>query len=274
MNRFIYSARGRASAAAAIVAAAGLLLAACGGGSSGGSSTGGSSGGSASSSSSSSSSSSTSSSSNNSGGGSTSVVSSNSVPFPIAAGNTWVYRSATVAGITSTVTDKVISITPVSGGNLVTMSNHISIGGATTHISYIFHNDGSITYPFTQLGKTAVIVKGSLEWPSAAVINSGQPTNSTIEMALKAGGTAAQRVTAHVTVKGAGTATVTVPAGTYTATIVQMTEKYTVEGFTGSIEVQTWVANGVGPVRSEATITEGGHTVVVSDQKLVSFTKG
>src|SRR4029077_7244635 len=115
--------------------------------------------------------------------------------------------------------------------------------------------------------------KGSLEWPSAAVINSGQPTNSTIEMALKAGGTAAQRVTAHVTVKGAGTATVTVPAGTYTATIVQMTEKYTVEGFTGSIEVQTWVANGVGPVRSEATITEGGHTVVVSDQKLVSFTK-
>jgi hypothetical protein len=200
-------------------------------------------------------------------------VSSNSVPFPIAVGNTWVYDSVTLAGISSTVTDKVISVTPVSGGNQVTMSHTDSIGGATTQETYIFHSDGSISYPFSELGKTAAIIKGSLEWPSASVIASGQPTTSTIEIAL-ATGTSKQHVTARLTVKGAGTATVTVPAGTYSATIVQMTEQFKVLGFTGTIVVQTWVANGVGPVESEATITEAGHSEVVSHLKLVTFTKG
>jgi hypothetical protein len=273
MNRSTYSARGRACAAAGFVLAAGLAIAACGtatGGSSGG---GSSNSGGASSSSPGTSSSSSSSNSGGSGSGSTSIVSANSLPFPIAVGNTWVYDSATLAGTSGTVTDKVVSVTPVSGGNQVTMSNTDSIGGGTTEDTYIFHSDGSITYPFSQLGKTATIIKGSLEWPSASVIASGQPTTSTIEIAL-ATGTSKQHVTAHLTVKGAGTATVTVPAGTYSATIVQMTEQFKVLGFTGTILVQTWVANGVGPVESEATITEAGRSQVVSHLKLVSFTKG
>jgi hypothetical protein len=264
MNRISYSARGLASAVA-LAAAAGLVLAACGGKASGGSTGAGST-------SSGSGSTGGSSPSSSSGNGSTSTTSA-SVPFPIAVGNTWVYNSSTLAGTSSTVTDKVIAVTPVPGGNRVTMSNSNSLSGSTTQITYIFHSDGSITYPFTQLGKTAVIIKGSLEWPSAAVIASGQPTNSTVEMAL-ATGTSSEHVTAHMTVKGAGTATVAVPAGTYSATIVQMTEKFTVLTYTGTIVVQTWVANGVGPVESEATITEAGHSQVVSHLKLVSFTKG
>ncbi len=274
MNRTINSARGRAGAAAALIVAAGLILTACGtsgGGSSnsGNSSNSGSSGGS-----SSSPSSSTTSSSSTSGGGSTSTVSSNSVPFPIAVGNTWVYKSVVaLTGSSSTVTNKILSVTPVSGGNEVTMSNSNTLGGATTQITYIFHSDGSITYPFSQLGTSATIVKGSLQWPPASVIASGQPTSSTLEIAATAGTTKTD-VTAHIVVKGDGTATVTVPAGTYSATIVQMTEAFTMLGHAETIVVKTWVANGVGPVQSEASISAASIHETVSHLELVSFTTG
>ena len=65
-------------------------------------------------------------------------------------------------------------------------------------------------------------------------------------------------VTAHITVKGDGTQSVTVPAGTYTATVVDMTESETIAGITISTEVMTWLANGVGPVKTEVIIDEAG----------------
>ena len=81
-------------------------------------------------------------------------------------------------------------------------------------------------------------------------------------------------VTAHITVKGDGTQTVTVPAGTYTATVVEMTESETIEGISVSSEVKTWLANGVGPVKSEVILHEGGHNSVAAQNVLTSFTKG
>jgi hypothetical protein len=267
MNLFAPSAPSRAGMLIAGAAAAGLLLAACSNSpSSSGSATTGSSA-------SPGTKSSTSGSSGSSNSGSTSTVSASSVPFPIAVGNTWIYESDT-ATLNGRVTDKVVSVTPVAGGNRVTMSNTNSIGGGTTESTYIFHSDGSITYPFSQVGSQVVLVSGKLEWPPASVINSGQSTSSTIVLGLHQGTATTKKVTAHVTVKGAGTASVTVPAGTYSTTIVQMVEKYTVLGYTGTITVQTWLANGIGPVQSEATLSELGHVQVVSELKLKSFTKG
>jgi hypothetical protein len=268
MNPFAHSASSRAGVLIACATAAGLLLGAC---SNSPSSAGSGSAGSTASSGTSKSS--TSGGSGNSGTGSASTVSASSVPFPIAVGNTWIYESGT-ATLNGTETNKVLSVTPVPGGNRVTMSNTDSIGGATNESTYIFHSDGSITYPFDQIGSQAVLVTGKLEWPPASVINSGQPTSSTIVIGLHQGTATTKKVTAHVTVKGAGTATVTVPAGTYSTTIVQMVEKYTVLGYTGFVTVRTWLANGVGPVQSEATISELGHVQVVSELKLKSFTHG
>ena len=265
MNRLAHCTAVRAGTIVACVAATGLMLAACG---TKGSGTGPGSSGPASPNSSKSS---TSGGSGNSGG-SSSVVSSNSVPWPIAVGNTWVYSSSTLAATTSTVTNKVLSVTPVSGGNQVTISNTDSVGGGTSDSTFIFHSDGSLTYPSNQMGSAATIVKGSIVWPSASVIDSGQSTSSTVEIALKSGGL--KTITAHLTIKGAGTGTVTVPAGTYSATIVQMTEAFTVYGHTGTITVTSWMANGVGPVQSQAAIDELGHSQIVSQLKLVSFKQG
>jgi hypothetical protein len=274
MNASAFPVRGRTTAVAALVAAgltgSVLVLAGCGnspGSSSGGNANTGNSGAT-----SPASPSGGSTSSSPSGTGS-STVSADSVPFPIAVGNTWVYKSATLAGVSSKVTDKVVSVTPASDGSKVTMANTDSLTGTTKDESYIFHSDGSISYPSSQLGTSAVIVKGGLVWPPASVIDSGQSTTSTVEMQVSTG-SAKQDVTAHITVKGDGTATVTVPAGTYSTTIVQMREKYEVAGFTGTIVVKTWLANGTGPVQSEATIDFGGHSELVSHLELISFTKG
>jgi uncharacterized protein DUF3108 len=269
MNPSANSARSRAGAAAALIAAAGLVLAACGG-----SSPSGTSGSSGTNSPSTGGSSTPPSSSSSGSGSSASTVSSSSVPFPIAVGNTWVYKS--VAGITgesSTITDKVLSVTPVSGGSLVTMSNKDSITGTTTHGTYIFHSDGSITYPSSELGTSAVIIKGSLQWPPASVIDSGGTTHSSVEMAVNSG-TKKEDVTAHISVKGDGTTSVRVPAGSYSTTVVQMTEAFTMLGYSSTVVVKTWLASGVGPVQSEATIDILGHTEIASHLELVSFTHG
>jgi hypothetical protein len=267
MNVSAHPARGRASAAAALVVAAGLLLAACGGSSP--SSTSASS----SSHSPSSGSSTPSSSSSSSSSSSASTASSLSVPFPIAVGNKWVFKSVALTGISSTVTNKVLSVTPVSGGNLVTMSNTDSLTGTPTDITYLFHSDGSITYPSNQFGSSAVIIKGGIVLPPASVIASGQSTSSAVEIAVTSGSTK-DDVTGHITVKGDGTASVSVPAGSYSTTVVQMTETFSMLGYSSTIVVKTWLASGVGPVESEATIDVLGHSELASHLELVSFTQG
>jgi hypothetical protein len=83
-----------------------------------------------------------------------------------------------------------------------------------------------------------------------------------------------QNVTAHVTVRGGGTQSVTVPAGTYTADVVNMTMSETIEGIAVSSVVRTWLAPGVGPVKSEVIIHEGGTDKIAAENQLVSFKAG
>jgi hypothetical protein len=269
MNISASSAR-RACAAAALIAAAGLVLAACGG-SSPSSTSGGSNTNSPSTSNSSTPASS------NSSSNSASTTSSLSVPFPIGVGNTWVYKTSVgLTGMSGTVTDKMTAVTPVSGGQQVTMRSVNDVTGSpiTNTAIYIFHSDGSISYPVQQFGSSTTSVTGSsVFWPPASEMASGQAYHSTLHIGIAEAGKT-EKVAAHITVQGEGSGSVTVPAGTYSATIVDMTMDFVVEGYQSSIVVKTWLANGVGPVQSEAFITELGASHMVSDQKLVSFTKG
>jgi hypothetical protein len=188
--------------------------------------------------------------------------------FPIAVGNTWTYKVTTTGLGAGTTVDKITKVVPVSGGNQVT-STH-TFNGATTTETFLFGSGGSITMPLTSIGSTTVHVKsGSIVWPSQAVIESGQPTTSTIVLAASVAGQS-HTFTAHVTVRGLGTASVTVPAGTYHATIVQDTVTESIAGISVSIGIRTWLAPGVGPVKSQVT-TNG---TAVSGQALTSFAKG
>ncbi len=190
--------------------------------------------------------------------------------YPIGVGNTWVYQNS----LGGTVTNKMTAVTPVSGGTQVTETNDIDLttGAPTTNqATYIFNSDGSITYPANQFGND-VTIQGGIAWPTPSQIASGQPYNSTLQVTINQG--QPQSTTAHVTVQGAGSASVTVPAGTYNTQIVDMTMATTVQGYSVSIQVRTWLADGTGPVQSEVTTTELGTAHVADELKLQSFTKG
>jgi hypothetical protein len=140
-----------------------------------------------------------------------------------------------------------------------------------TTIDYIVHSDGSISIPLNIGATTGLTLKsGNLGWPSPSQLASGQPQNDTIVMTDTAGGTNIT-VTSKAVVKGEGTQSVSVPAGSYSATVVDELETEKIAGTPVTSEVKTWLVNGVGPVKS--VMTDGSGTVDQTEQ-LTSFTKG
>jgi len=205
---------------------------------------------------------------------SNSFVANGSIPFPIAVGNTWIYQ--TVSSINNEhglVTNKVVSVTPIADGHRVTMSSKVGVGqsATTTQQNYIFYTNGKIGYPVNQTG---VSVAGSgVLWPNAAQAASGQAFHSVLRIKLSNAG-ASQYEVANVTVQGGGTQTVTVPAGTYQATLVNMTMVMKVGNFTTTAVLKTWSAPGTGPVKTDELIETAGKTTLTTTEELLTFTKG
>jgi hypothetical protein len=261
MSRNAVSPRGFAGAAAVVAITAGLALAGCGGSSSSGGAAGGSASPAASHSPSSS--------------GSTATDTTATVPFPVGVGDTWRYR--TTDGRT---VNRIIAVTPGSAGQQVTMRSAITSLGSTSRTTayYVVHSDGSISLPFSQFdtnssGASVQLISGGIFWPPANQLASGNAYHDLLKIAFSDDGMK-QTVTAHVTVRGAGTQSVTVPAGTYNADVVNMTMAETIEGIAVSSVVRTWLAPGVGPVKSEVILHEGSTDHVAALNELVSFKAG
>ena len=138
---------------------------------------------------------------------------------------------------------------------------------------FVIHSDGSISVPVTRWADSVSVKSGSIIWPSSAQLASGQPHHDTLVISIKEAGHAST-VTAHVVVKGEGTQTVSVPAGTYQATLINETMDEKFSGINVGLDIRTWVANGVGPVKSEVSSDAAGRTAISSVQVLKSFTKG
>jgi DUF3108-like len=188
--------------------------------------------------------------------------------FPVAVGDTWVYQVTTAGLPAGTATDKVTAVVPVAGGDQVTTTHDLH--GTTVRETFLFGSNGSISMPLPSLGSSTFKIKsGGIVWPSHAQIMSGQPHTSTIAATISIGGQT-RSVSTHVTVQGAGPATVTVPAGTYHATVIDDTLTEKLMGVSVSIRIRTWLAPGVGPVKSQVT-TDG---TTVSGEELKSFTRG
>ena len=255
-----------AAAAAALLAASGLLLTGC----KGSSSASGTSGSTASASTSPSASSTAGSGGQGSGSGSGTSLAAD---FPIAVGNTWVYESRVSSLGHGTITNKVTRVVPVPGGQRVRMSvtdDNLGVSTRASSVTYVLHSDGSITVPLAEFSAEKVrLIRGGIIWPTAAQIASGQPLRTTLVFATSAVGQQL-RVTAHVVVRGGGTQTVTVPAGTYRAQVVDETMSEKVDGIKVSTTVRTWVAPGVGPVKDEVLSSSAIPSTV---EVLKSFAK-
>jgi hypothetical protein len=265
MSRNAVSPRGLAGTAAVVAIAAGLAVAGCGGSSSSGTAAGDNAA----------SSSPAASHSTGSSGSTSATTTTATVPFPVGVGDTWKYK--TTDGRT---VNRITAVTPGSGGQQVTMHSAITTLGSTTHDTayYVVHSDGSISLPFSQFntsssGSTVKLISGDIFWPPADQLSSGKAYHDALKIAFSDNGMT-QNVTAHVTVRGAGTQSVTVPAGTYNADVVNMTMAETIEGIHVSSVVRTWLAPGVGPVKSEVIIHEGGTARVAAENQLVSYKAG
>jgi hypothetical protein len=263
MRHNAVSPRRLAGTATVVAIAAGLAVAGCGGSSSSGAAAGGSTA------------KSPAASHSKSTGGSTSAVTTATVPFPVGVGDTWRYK--TTYGRT---VNRITAVTPTSGGQQVTMRSAITSLGSTSHNTdfYVVHSDGSISLPFSQFdtsssGASVKLISGDIFWPPADQLSSGKAYHDALKIAFSDNGMT-QKVTANVTVRGAGTQSVTVPAGTYNADVVNMTMSETIEGIAVSSVVRTWLAPGVGPVKDEVILHEGGTNHIAAENQLVSFKAG
>jgi hypothetical protein len=135
--------------------------------------------------------------------------------------------------------------------------------------TYLFYANGQIGFPVNEAHGVSVMSSNGVVWPDAAGLASGRSYHSVRRIRLSSG----QYETANVTVQGGGTASVTVPAGTYQATLVNMTMISKVGSFTTTAVVKVWTAPGVGPVRSEDIVKAAGKTDLITTEALLSFGK-
>lgn len=162
------------------------------------------------------------------------------------------------------------------------MDNTFTSNGtsAHAHFSYVVHPNGQISLPFSQFGPSGSagsvsvrLISGSMYWPSAAELASGQPYHSTLTLEYTLAGKK-QQVTEHITATGDGTESVRVPAGTYSATVVSMLESEKFDGVSVDTDIKTWLAPGVGPVQSELVNVDGSTDQIDNKSELTSFIKG
>jgi uncharacterized protein DUF3108 len=211
-----------------------------------------------------------------SAGGSGSTAAAGTTLFPIAVGEKWVYADDLGSLGSGTTTNTITAVQSRPHGHLVTMTDSGNLPGASGKIAkltYMFYDNGSIGVPFTQLSGAKVTIKsGSIVWPPFTDIQSGQPQRSTLRIALSVAGHNVNEAV-HVTVRGAGTHGVTVPAGHYQATVVDESLAEKVMGFPVNVTVRTWLAPGVGPVKSEVLSKAAAGSATSITDVLKSFTK-
>ena len=204
-------------------------------------------------------------------GTSQSFVQADSIPFPVAVGNTWVYRT-TVGDQTGRTTNRIVSAGPVAAGYEVTMSSTTDVAGTATAAQpvYLFYPDGTIGYPVPPINGVSV-AGGSIRWPDAAGLASGRAYHSVVRILDSQTG---QYENANVTVRGEGTTSVSVPAGTYQASLVNTVIAAKVGGSITTVEVAIWIAQGTGPVQTAVLIQSAGKIELTTTNVLLSFTKG
>ena len=199
------------------------------------------------------------------------IVAPGSIPFPVAVGNTWVYQVvASINNAHALDTKKVIDVTPVPGGHRVTMSD--SAGGAAadnTLQHYLFFDNGQIGFPVHEARGVSVVSGNGVIWPDAAGVASGRPYHSVLNIKLSSGASE----TADVTVQGGGTQSVSVPAGTFRATLVTMYIVTKVGSLHSIATLKVWTAPGTGPVKTQQVVKAGGKTQLITTSTLLTFTK-
>ena len=205
--------------------------------------------------------------------------------FPVQVGNSWVYRidygsgSSAVSATDSARITKVVAGTDGVSTVTVEHSLHAADGShqdiaSTTDL--LVRPDGSVAAPpltLTAGDYSAALPTAVMVLPSLAQLASGQPIVTTADVAVTAAGSMYdQNITVTATTKG--TSSVTVPAGTFDATVVSHVLELapSVLPIPITITATSYLVKGVGLVKSTIPAIMGmsGDTTIT----LLSFSKG
>jgi len=189
--------------------------------------------------------------------------------IPAQLGDTWVYAvDSSVLG-KGTETARISAARAVPGGQRATLSTSLRLAGSRApfrfNSDFTAAADGSVRFRSTSF-MGARLASANVNWPSPAALTPGRPRSSTVT-----GSFLGLRTTERVTVTEVGPATVTVPAGSYRATLLQQT---VTEAGGGREVIKSWVVTGIGEVKTATTVFVKGQRSVSTAQALVSFTKG
>ena len=199
--------------------------------------------------------------------GGTPAIASTVIPAQL--GDTWVYAvNSSVLG-KGTETNRISAVTPVAGGQRATLSSSLRLAASKEPFKFasdfIAGADGSIKFASTSF-MGAKLASANVNWPSPAALTQGRPRISTVT-----GSFLGVKTTERVAVTEVGPATITVPAGSYQATLLEQT----VADRSGNRDVvKSWVVNGIGEVKSQTTVIVRGQHEVSNVEALTSFTKG
>ena len=192
-----------------------------------------------------------------------------STVLPAQLGNTWVYAVDSTALGKGTETSRISAVTPAAGGQRATLMTSLRLAGAKQPFrfasQFIAGADGSIKFGSTSfMGSRLASV--NVNWPSPASLTPGHPRTSTVT-----GSFLGFKTTERLTITEVGPATVTVPAGTYRATLL---EQIVTSRGGGREVIKSWVVNGIGQVKTDTSVLVKGTREVSLVQELTSFTKG
>ena len=199
--------------------------------------------------------------------GGTPAIASTVIPAQL--GDTWVYAvNSSVLG-KGTETNRISAVTPVAGGQRATLSSSLRLAASKEPFKFasdfIAGADGSIKFASTSF-MGAKLASANVNWPSPAALTPGRPRISTVT-----GSFLGVRTTERVAVTEVGPAAVTVPAGSYQATLLEQT---VTDRAGGRTVIKAWVVNGIGEVKSETTVMVKGQREVSNVETLTSFTRG
>ena len=168
-----------------------------------------------------------------------------------------------------TETSRISAVTAAAGGQRATLLTSLRLDGSKQPFrfasQFIAGADGSVTFGSTSFMGTR-LASANVNWPSPAALTPGHPHTSTVT-----GSFLGFKTTERVTVTDVGPATITVPAGSYQATLLEQTAT---DPSGGRSVVKSWVVNGIGQVKTVTTVIVKGQRQVSSAEVLTSFTKG
>ncbi|MBX3099321.1 MAG: hypothetical protein KF761_07035 [Salinibacterium sp.] len=212
--------------------------------------------------------------------GSSDSIEVTSIYYPVAVGNRWVYSIDYGSGSLVTDTEVMTAIHAEGDGARVSISRTFhwddkSRPDVTDSVDYVFAADGSLTVPFQSIPSaesTIIVSSGTVAWPTPAEFDAGTTKTGRIEASVFTNGTTAKE-TVDFTISGGGVQDVTVPAGTFSARVLNQAlvvslPDLDVNGL--ALTAVAWLDESVGLVK---TIVPD-HNGATITQVLVSFTPG